>query len=188
MKLKLALALMAAVGSAALVAAAQTPSPSGSSDRQFYFRTTPVTATSGAPYVAQDVTSGVTVAAPTRSQSSGASAAGSGASARGGSYSLSNVFFVSGEEAGIAHEADQLARQLGEAKSDSERDKLKAKLGEALEKQFEQRQKRHETEIAELEAQVKKLKDLVSRRQENRREIIARRLEQVQRESQGLGW
>jgi len=196
MKLKLALAMMAAVGSAALVAAAQTQDPSGSKDRQFFYRSTPVTATSGAPYVAQDVSSGVTVASPSRSQSSGTSAVGKGM-ARGGSYSVSNVFanvphintmFVSGEEAGIAHEADQLARQLGEAKSDSERDNLKAKLGEALEKQFEQRQKRHETEIAELEAQVKKLKDLVSRRQENRREIIARRLEQVQRESQGLGW
>ena len=69
------------------------------------------------------------------------------------------------EEAGIAHETDQLIRQLGEAKSDSDRDKLKAKLGEVLEKQFEQRQKRHEGEIAELEAQVKKLKDHQAREQ-----------------------
>ena len=91
-------------------------------------------------------------------------------------------------EANLAQEADQLARQLGVAKSDGERDKLKDKLGEVLAKQFDQRQKRHEREIASLEAQVKKLKDLVEKRQENRREIIARRLEQILRESQGLGW
>jgi hypothetical protein len=92
------------------------------------------------------------------------------------------------EEANFAHEADRLARQLGEAKSDTDRDKLKTKLGEVLEKQFDQRQKRHEHEIEQLEAQIKKLKDLVAKRQENRREIIGRRLEQILRESQGLGW
>ena len=91
-------------------------------------------------------------------------------------------------EANLTHETDQLARQLGEAKSDTERDKIKTQLGEHLKQQFDQRQKRHESEIAELEAQVKKLKDLVAKRQENRREIIAQRLDQIVRESQGLGW
>src|SRR5205823_5847514 len=81
-----------------------------------------------------------------------------------------------------ARHADQLARQRGEAGSDADRDKLRAKLGEVLEKQFDQRQRRHEAEIEALEAQVKKFKDLVQRRQENRREIIGRRLEQVLRE------
>jgi hypothetical protein len=95
---------------------------------------------------------------------------------------------TSPEEANLAQEADHLARQLGEARSDTDRDKLKAKLGEILEKQFDQRQRRHEGEIDALERQVKKLKELVQRRQENRREIISRRLEQLLRESQGLGW
>ena len=92
------------------------------------------------------------------------------------------------DEANLVQETDLLARQLGEAKSDTDRDKIKTKLGEVLAKQFDQRQKRHEHEIEELEAQVKKLKDLVSKRQENRREIIAQRLDQIIRESQGLGW
>jgi hypothetical protein len=92
------------------------------------------------------------------------------------------------EESSLAHEANQLARQLGEAKSEADRDKLRTRLGEVLEKQFDQRQKRHEAEIKALEAQVKKLRDLVEKRQENRREIIARRLDQILRESQGLGW
>jgi hypothetical protein len=98
------------------------------------------------------------------------------------------AFAGSPEESNLAHEANQLARQLGEAKSDADRDKLRTRLGEVLEKQFDQRQKRHEAEIKSLEAQVKKLRDLVEKRQENRREIIARRLDQILRESQGLGW
>jgi hypothetical protein len=92
------------------------------------------------------------------------------------------------EEAKLAPLADQLVRQLGEAKSDADRDKLKSQLGELLDKQFDLRQKRHEKEIAGLEAQLKKLKDLVQKRQENRRDIVAKRLEQVLRDAQGLGW
>ena len=65
---------------------------------------------------------------------------------------------------------------------------LKTKLSDLLEKQFDQRQKRHEDEIKQLEAQIKKLKDLVEKRQENRREIITARLNQIVKESQGLGW
>jgi hypothetical protein len=92
------------------------------------------------------------------------------------------------EEANLAHEADQLVHQLGEAKSDSDKDKLKTKLSDLLEKQFDQRQKRHESEIEALEAQVKKLKDLVQKRQENRRDIVSKRLDQILRDAQGLGW
>jgi hypothetical protein len=103
-------------------------------------------------------------------------------------YALGWVMSAPQEEVNLANEANQLIQQLGEAKSDSDRDKIKTKLSEVLEKQFDQRQKRHEQEIEHLEAQIKKLKDLIQKRQENRREIIARRLDQILRESQGLGW
>jgi len=192
MKSKLALLMFAAVGSAALAASAQTPSSSSSDERPRLFRTPTIATTRAASSPGQNEQVGVTV-----DESSSGVTVRTSATPRAQSYSTSTFFpdqrwiahmNLSGEESSIAHEADQLARQLGEAKSDSDRDKLKVKLGEVLEKQFEQRQKRHEGEIAELEAQVKKLKDLVARRQENRREIVARRLEQVLRESQGLGW
>ena len=74
------------------------------------------------------------------------------------------------------------------AKSDGERDKIKVQLKEVLETQFAARQQRHEKEIADLEAKVKKLKELVAKRQENRREIVANRLDQILRDAQGLGW
>ena len=99
-----------------------------------------------------------------------------------------NVFASRVEENSLSHQAEQLAQQLAAAKSDSDREKIKAQLAEILEKQFDQRQKRHEEEIKQLEAQIKKLKDLVDKRQENRREIIGARLNQIVKESQGLGW
>jgi hypothetical protein len=109
-----------------------------------------------------------------------------------GDYRINDFYGMSGsqshEEAQLAHQAGELARQLGSAKSDTDRDKLKTQLSGILEKQFELRQQRHRKEIESLEAQVKKLRDLVDKRQENRREIIAKRLDQILQESQGLGW
>jgi hypothetical protein len=92
------------------------------------------------------------------------------------------------EEQQLAHQANELARQLRDPKTDADKDKLKARLAETLEKQFDMRQKRHTTEIENLEAQVKKLKELVQKRQEARRDIINKRMDQLQREADGLGW
>jgi hypothetical protein len=92
------------------------------------------------------------------------------------------------EEQQLAHQAHELARKLRDAKGEADKDKLKAKLAETLEKQFDLRQKRHTAEIENLEAQVKKLKELVQKRQEARRDIINKRLDQLQREAEGLGW
>jgi hypothetical protein len=92
------------------------------------------------------------------------------------------------EEMESARQADDLVRQLGEAKAESDKERIKAKLSEVLEKQFDLRQKRQVNEIQALEDQVKRLKDLVQKRQDNRREIVTRRLDQLQREVLGLGW
>lgn len=85
-------------------------------------------------------------------------------------------------------EAEKLARDLSQAKSESDRETLTTKLNKLLETQFEQRQKKHEEEIQALEEQIKKLKDLVKTRSENRKEIVSRRLEQMVRDAKGLGW
>jgi len=108
------------------------------------------------------------------------------------SDSISSIYGLNGaqstEEASFARRASIVAHQLGSAKSDADREKLKAQLSTILEKQFELRQQRHKKEIESLEAQVKKLRDLVDKRQENRREIVAKRLDQILQEAQGLGW
>ncbi len=102
--------------------------------------------------------------------------------------SLRSARAQSQEEAQLATQAGHIAHQLTSASSDTDRDKLKTQLSTVLEKQFELRQQRHKKEIESLEVQVKKLRDLVDKRQENRREIIAKRLDHILRESQGLGW
>jgi len=105
-----------------------------------------------------------------------------------GRFGPANLVNVVGREGRIAQQAEQVARSIGAAKSDAEKDKLKSQLSEILEKQFDFRQRRHESEIAELEAQVRRLRELVQKRQENRREIIAKRLDVIVRDAEGLGW
>ncbi len=102
-------------------------------------------------------------------------------------YAFSNGSTRNAESV-LAQRADELAKKFGEAKSDSERSQIKTELRELLEKHFSFRQKRHQEEIAGLEAKVKKLKELVDKRQENRREIIAKRLDQILSNAEGLGW
>jgi len=99
-------------------------------------------------------------------------------------FGHTNDWRVHNEEAAIA----PLVQQLKAAKSDSEVEKIKGQLDEALEKSFLMRQKRHTQEIEDLEAKVKTLKELVAKRQEKRREIVANRREQILRDAQGLGW
>jgi hypothetical protein len=108
-----------------------------------------------------------------------------GQTGTGGGLGLTNV--VTGEGR-LVQAAEQLARSIGTARTEDEKDKLKYQLNEILEKQFDYRQQRHEHEIAELEAQVQKLRALVHKRQENRREIVARRLDVIVRDAEGLGW
>jgi len=75
----------------------------------------------------------------------------------------------------------------GGAKTEADRSQIKTQLNGILEKQFDLRQKRHQDEIAGLEAKVKKLKGLVEKRQENRREIVSKRLDQILSNAEGLG-
>jgi hypothetical protein len=85
-------------------------------------------------------------------------------------------------------EALKLARQLHDAKTDEDKEKLRAKLESVLDKAFVDRQKRHEKEIENLEAQVKKLKEMVAKRSKNKREIIEERIKELERNVAGLGW
>jgi polyhydroxyalkanoate synthesis regulator phasin len=102
-------------------------------------------------------------------------------------YPFSNYQKERAQAFGFGRQGDELVKQYARAKGD-EKDKIQAKIVEALEKQFDARQKHHQEELAALEAQVNKLKELVQKRQENRRDIITRRFDQLVRDAQGLGW
>jgi hypothetical protein len=92
------------------------------------------------------------------------------------------------EETGLARQVEELVHRLARAKDDDGKEKLKDKLTETLQKQFDLRQKRQQKEIEALEEQVKNLKEVLQKRQENRREIVKQRLDQLVREAMGLGW
>ena len=81
-----------------------------------------------------------------------------------------------------------LTKQLSEAKTDGDKEKIKEKLKELLLKQFDEKQKRNEKELEALEAQVKKLKEMVGKRQDNKKDIVEERVKQLQRDALGLGW
>jgi hypothetical protein len=164
-KCKVALLFMAAIGSSVLMVSAQTP---------YLAQTGPRPALDPTPYTApQPLPQPVGYGTASYVGTAGFSGFSPG---------------QSHEEATLANQASEMTRQLSSAKSDSDREKLKGQLSTLLEKQFELRQQRHRKEIESLEGQVKKLRDLVDKRQENRREIIAKRLDQIVQESQGLGW
>jgi hypothetical protein len=173
MKSKLVLLLMAAVGSTALVASAQSPTPA---------------------YVIRDQGQDTVAPAPVPPPPPVAPAAPVAVPLLRPyipdvTYrTLAQTYHITPDEANLSGQAEQLAHQLAAARSDSDREKIKGQLAELLGKQFDQRQKRHGDEIKKLEDQIKKLRDLVDKRQENRSEIISARLNQIVKESQGLGW
>lgn len=85
-------------------------------------------------------------------------------------------------------ESAQLAHQLADETDSEKREDLRKKLSGVLELQFDASQKRRESEIAAIEKQLAKLKGTLKKRADARREIVERRLEQLTREADGLGW
>ncbi len=87
----------------------------------------------------------------------------------------------------LVNAVNEIIGKLARARG-AEREKLKEQLVPLLEKQFSLKQKHHEEEINRLAEQLAELKAMVNKRQEHRREIIARRLEQITKDADGLGW
>jgi hypothetical protein len=81
-----------------------------------------------------------------------------------------------------------LLGQYSEADDDDARSQVKDKLAETLEKQFSVQQQLREREVAKIEARVKKLREVINKRNDARRSIIDKRLDQLIREAEGLGW
>jgi len=184
MKLRYALSLMITLGVAVFVAAAMAQQQEPQRRQAAQSRSVGSAATKSADF-APDVFQESTGQVNARQ---GVSFGSSPYSSTATAHSWQHAGLFVGEDAVLANEAGELIHKLEATDSDTERDEIKAKLSANLGKQFDSRQKRHEQEIKALEAKVKKLKELVSKRQESRSEIISRRLEQILRDSQGLGW
>jgi hypothetical protein len=94
----------------------------------------------------------------------------------------------SAKEAQFERESLDLARQIARTESRDEKDKLRARLAEVLREQFEAQQKRRQAEIDAIEERLKKLREMMRKRDDAKRDIIQRRQEQLLQEAEGLGW
>jgi hypothetical protein len=93
-----------------------------------------------------------------------------------------------GQDYELGRQADSLAGQYGAAKDDAAKEKLRSQLRDVLNKQFEVHHKRREQELEKLEARVRSLREILNKRNEQRQTIVDRRLEQLVRDAEGLGW
>jgi len=93
-----------------------------------------------------------------------------------------------GEEGNLERETANLVEEYSRTEDEAQRGKTRAKLAETLQKQFDLQQKRRDLEVARIEAQLKKLRDIMRKRGESRQTIIDKRLDQLLREAEGLGW
>jgi hypothetical protein len=92
------------------------------------------------------------------------------------------------EEARLERDVMALLRDYARAKEDEARSKVKEKLSAVLDKQFDLQQKRRKLEVDRIEAELKKLRDLMQKRTDARKTIVEKRLDQLVREADGLGW
>lgn len=98
------------------------------------------------------------------------------------------------EQRRLREESTRLELELGNllkehaAAADEAKAALRPRIQENLVSQFDARQKGRDLEIADLEAQVERLRDLHQRREAAKAEIVNARLAQLLRSAEGLGW
>lgn len=88
----------------------------------------------------------------------------------------------------LSRKSEQLAAQYGGAKEDEKKSQLRTQLRETLEKQFQLQEQRREQELVKIEERLKSLRELMQKRKDARQTIIDRRLDQLLRDAEGLGW
>lgn len=90
----------------------------------------------------------------------------------------------------LEQESRTLVNELAQSPEDdaNARDQLKQKLRDTLERQFEAQQRIRETEVTRIEARVKKLREMIDKRNGARRTIVDRRQQQLMDDAEGFGW
>ena len=99
-----------------------------------------------------------------------------------------NVRELESAERALESMTRDLVGSYARADDDRARQKLQSELAEAVEKHFQVRQEIREREIAELEAQVGRLRDLLEKRNQAKQTIVQTRLNQLLQAAKGLGW
>ena len=88
----------------------------------------------------------------------------------------------------VSDEAYRLAAEYAATEDGEKRAAIKAELLKVLSEQFETQQQIRERELADVEARVKKLRELTQKRRDAQKTIVDQRLDQLLREAEGLGW
>ena len=92
------------------------------------------------------------------------------------------------EESAAKHTVAGLVERYGQTENEKDRTELKSQLAKALGDEFVAQQKRRSLELDRVEAQLKKVRDVLRKRAEEQQTIVDKRLDQVVREAEGLGW
>lgn len=92
------------------------------------------------------------------------------------------------DDQALEHETRKLLEQLRDAESAGDRSDLLEQVSQTVEQQFGIRQQIRAKELEALEARVRKLRELHDKREEAKADIIARRIEELTRAAEGLGW
>lgn len=86
---------------------------------------------------------------------------------------------------------DRQSHELGDQfrrAPNQEREELRGKLREVVEKHFNIRQERRRLELRRLEEELGRLRESIEQREENRSSIIQRRLNELTGEDRGLSF
>lgn len=151
---------------------------------------------SGTP--AQDTATaqpGGTGASSSASMSSGYSSAAASSNGQS-STPFAFTFGMGSSEANPLRQADQrfgqstrdLIAKYQETTDPDQRETVREELNDVLTKHFDVRQQIRARELEELEAQVRRLRELHDRREEEKDQIVRDRLQQLLRDAEGLGW
>jgi hypothetical protein len=92
------------------------------------------------------------------------------------------------EESALNEDIRELVGDYARTQDEGKRAAIKAKLSPVIDKQFDLQQKRRELEVTRLEAQIKKVREMMKKRADTRPTIVEKRLDQILREAEGLGW
>jgi hypothetical protein len=92
------------------------------------------------------------------------------------------------KEQELERRARDLARQYGRAQGREEKEKLRDELAAALQQQFDAQQQRRKAEVDRVEEQLRRLREVLQKRDDAKRAIVQRRLEQLLQDAEGLGW
>jgi hypothetical protein len=92
------------------------------------------------------------------------------------------------DEIAARHAVAKLVESYRHSGNEKERMELKSQIAKELGEEFLSQQKRRSLELDRVEAQLKKVRDLLRKRSEERQTIIDKRLDQLVREAEGLGW